>query len=98
MTKEPLVRGDADLCVCDLAVAGLSAQLPHQLADLCDGLGGNGFAEAAKPAACVHRDTAPDCGVAVSQQALGFAGLAQADVLVPIELERRRQFVAFLEL
>ena len=77
----------------DLAAGGLAPQLPDQLAHLGDGLGGDGLAEAGQPAARVDRDPAPDGGVAVAEQALGLALLAQADVLVPVELEGRGQVV-----
>ena len=76
-----------------LAAAGLAPQLPGDLAHLGDGLGGDGLAEAGEPAARVHRDAAADRGVARAQQRLGLALLAQADVLVPVELERGGEVV-----
>ena len=72
---------------------GLAPQLPDQLAHLGDGLGRDGLAEARQSAARVDRDPAPDGGVAVAEQALGLTLLAQADVLVPVELEGRREVV-----
>ena len=74
-------------------LAGLAAQLPGELADLRDRLRRDRFAEAGEAAARVHRDAAAERGVAVAQQLLGLARLAQADVLVPVELERGREVV-----
>ena len=69
-------------------------QLPGELAHLGEGLGGDGLAEAGQPAARVHRDAAADASVSPdAQQRLGLALGAQADVLVPVQLERGRQVV-----
>ena len=46
-----------------------------------------------KPAARVHRDATAEGGVAVAQQPLRLTLLAQAHVLVPVELQGRRQVV-----
>ncbi len=46
-----------------------------------------------RPAAGVDRHPAPDGGVAVAEQPLGLALLAQHDVLVPVELEGRGEVV-----
>src|SRR5207244_1087284 len=87
VTEQALVDGEADACTLDLAPLGLAPQLPGELADLGQGLGGHGLAEAGQPAAGVDGDTAADGGVAVVEQTLGLARLAEADVLVPVELE-----------
>ena len=89
MTEEPLVRGDARGRTLDLALARFSAQLPDQLTHLGDRLGGNRFSEARQAAARVDGDATPDGGVAVAQELFGFTGLAEADVLVPVEFEGR---------
>src|ERR671917_169858 len=48
--EQALVGGDADPGALDLATGGLALQLPGQLADLRDGLGRDGLAEAGQPA------------------------------------------------
>src|SRR5918999_2858255 len=45
VAEQALVDGEADGGTLDLAPVGLAAQLPGQLADLGDGLGGDGLAE-----------------------------------------------------
>ena len=94
MTEEPWPNRPwlaviADPGALDLPAGGLPPHLPDELAHLGDGLGGDGLAEARQPPARVHRDPAPERGVAVAQQPLGLALLAQSDVLVPVELEGR---------
>ena len=97
MPEQALVDGDPDLGAFHLATFRLAAQLPDELADLCNRLGRNGFAEARQAAAWVHRDASTQCGVAIVEQALRFTRLAQPDVLVPVELERRGQIVHLRE-
>ena len=72
---------------------GLAPELPDELADLGDGLGRDGLAEAGQATAGVDRDPAAHGGVPVAQQPLGLPLLAEADVLVPVELEGRREVV-----
>ena len=72
---------------------GPAPQLPDQLAHLGDGLGRDGLAEAGQPTAGVDRDAAAQGRVAVAEELLRLALLAQADVLVPVELEGGRQVV-----
>src|SRR5829696_1852059 len=91
--EQALVGGDAEPGALDLAALGPTLELPHELAHLGDGLGGDGLAEAREPSARVHRDPAADGGVAVVEQALGLTLLAQPDVLVPVELEGRGEVV-----
>ena len=74
MAEQALVGGDADAGVLDLAVGGLAAELPGELADLGEGLGGDGLAEAGQAARGVDRDAAADPGVAVVEELLGLAG------------------------
>src|SRR5690625_4579669 len=49
VAKQALVGGDAHLGTLDLAVAGLAAQLPGQLTDLGQRLGGHGLARTGQP-------------------------------------------------
>src|SRR5579872_1367522 len=56
VAEESLVGGDADTSAFHLATVGLPAQLPDELADLGDGLGRDGLAEAGEPAARVDGD------------------------------------------
>ena len=94
MAEQALVDGHTCGGALDLSSPGLPAQLPGDLAHLRDGLGGHGLAEARQSATRVHGDpVASEGGVAVVDEALGLPGLAQTDVLVPVELERRRQVV-----
>ena len=93
MAEQPLVGRDPQLRPFDLAPRGLAPQLPDQLANLGDRLRRDRLPETGQPAARVDRDASPDGGVAVAEEALGLTLLAQADVLVPVELERRRQVV-----
>src|SRR5687767_1351306 len=97
VAEQALVRGDARLRVRDLAVACLAAQLPRELAHLRDRLRGPRLAEAAGPARRVAGDPAAQRRGAAAQEALRLAGLAQADVLVPVELERGREIVDLRE-
>src|SRR5690625_6088400 len=55
VAKQALVGGDAHLGTLDLAVAGLAAQLPGQLTDLGQRLGGHGLAETRQPARAEER-------------------------------------------
>ena len=93
MAEQALVGRDADRGVLDLTAGGLPAQLPGEFADLRDRLGGDGLAEAGQSARRVDRDLAADGGRAAAQQRLGSALLAQPQVLVPVELQRRGQVV-----
>ena len=61
VAEQALVGGDADGRALDLAADGLALELPGQFADLGDGLGEDGFAEAGQPAGRVHRNLAADC-------------------------------------
>src|SRR3954447_11583515 len=84
VAEEALVHGDACLGAVDLAGAGLTSQLPDQLAPLREGLRRDGLTQAREAAARVDRDAlAADGRVAVVDEALGLARLAQPDVLVP---------------
>ena len=58
--EQALVGGDADRGALDLTAGRLTLELPGQLADLRDGLGGDGLAEAGQPAGRVDRDPAAD--------------------------------------
>ena len=93
VAEEALVDREAGLGPLDLAALGLAPELPGDLADLGDRLGRHGLAEAGEPAARVHRDAPADRRVAVVQQLLGLARLAEPDVLVPVELERGGEVV-----
>src|SRR6202034_2441754 len=77
----------------DLVPRGRAAELPDALAHLGDGLGGDGLAEARQAAGRIDRHPAPDGGGAVAQELLRLALAAQADVLVPVELEGGREVV-----
>lgn len=87
MPEQTLVGRDADSGPIDLTAGGLAPQLPDEFAHLGDGLGRNSLAEARQPAGRIDRDPATQCRVAVAEQLLGLALLAEADVLVPVELE-----------
>ena len=93
MPEQALVGGDADLGVLHLPAGGLTTQLPGQLADLSDRLGGDRLAEARQPARRVDRDLAADGGRAAAQQLLGLTLGAQPQVLLPVELQRGGQIV-----
>src|SRR5262249_5679679 len=84
--EESLVDREPDVRALDLALARFASQLPCDLAHLRQRLGGNGLAETRQAAARVHRDPAADRRRAVVHELLGFAGTAQPDVLVPVEL------------
>ena len=71
--------------------------MPRHFADLCKCLRGDGLTETREPTARVDRSAAADRRVAVMQKSLGLAGLAEADVLVPVELERAGQVVDLRE-
>src|SRR5688572_19625647 len=81
VTEEALVDREAGLGALDLAALGLPPELPRDLAHLGERLGGDRLPEAGQAAARVHGDPAADGGVAVVEQLLGLAGLAEADVL-----------------
>ena len=77
----------------DLAAGGLALELPGQLADLRDGLRGNGLAETRQAARRVDRDPAADRRRTAAQQLLGLALGAQPQVLIPVEFQRGGQVV-----
>src|SRR5271169_1208723 len=87
VAEQTLVGGDPDASAFDLTTGRLAAQLPHQLTHLRDRLGRDRLAEAGQSAACVHWHLAADRRRAAAQQPFGLALGAQADVLVPVELE-----------
>ena len=70
VAEQSLVGGDADGGALDLPAGGLTLQLPGELADLRDRLGGDGLAEAGQSARRVDRDPAADGGGAAAQQLL----------------------------
>src|SRR5262249_57461217 len=76
-----------------LAAGALPAHWPGGLEALGDRLGRHRLAEAGEAAARVHGDAAAERRRAVADQLLGIPRLAQADVLVPVELERRGEVV-----
>jgi hypothetical protein len=71
---------EAHLGVGDLALAGFAAQLPAELADLEEALGGGRLAERLEPATRVDGQLSGRCRLALLDQSLGLAGLAQAPV------------------
>ena len=91
MTEEALVHRDADLGTGDLAPGRLAAQLPRDLADLSECLCWHSFAETRKPAGRIHWHSSAKSGVPIGEQPLGLALFAEADVLVPVELESRNE-------
>src|SRR5947209_13695378 len=93
MAEQALVGGQARRRTLDLPLPRLASKLPHDLADLRERLSRHRLAEASQPTRGVDRDAAADRRVTVVQQAFGLTRLAQADVLVPVELERTRQVV-----
>ena len=93
MPEQTLVGGDRDRGAVDLVPGGSAPQLPHALAHLGDRLRRDGLAEAREAARGVHRHPATERGGAVAQQLLRLALAAQADVLVPVELERGGEVV-----
>ena len=93
VSEQSLIGGDADLGALHLTAGGLALQLPGELADLRDRLCRNGFAEAGQPTGRVDRNPAPDGGRPTAQQLLGLALRAQAEVLVPVQLQRGGQVV-----
>ena len=93
MSEQPLICRDARFGAIDLAVTGLAAELPGQLADLRDRLRRDGLAETTEPAARVDGNASSKGRVAVAEHLLGLAGFAETDILVPIEFEGRRQIV-----
>src|SRR5688572_15878775 len=93
VAEEALVDREAGRGALDLTALGLASELPGDLAHLGDRLGGHGLPEAGQATARVHRHPAPDRRVAVVEELLGLAGLAEADVLVPVELERGGEVV-----
>ena len=97
MSEQSLVGGDTDLGAFDLTAGGLTLELPGELADLRDRLGGNGFTEAGQAARCVDRNLAADGGRPTAQQFLGLTLGAQPEVLVPVQLQRGGQVVDLRE-
>src|SRR5690606_3678706 len=93
VTEQALVHRDARAGALDLTSLGLSPKLPRQLAHLRDRLRRDRLAEAREPPARVDRDAAAEGGGAGTEQLLRPARLAQADVLVPVQLQGRRQVV-----
>ena len=86
MPEQPLIRRDSHTGTFDLSALRLAAQLPDALADLGDRLCGDRLSEARQSARRVHGHPPTELGVAVTQELLGLARLAEADVLVPVEL------------
>src|SRR5688572_31316691 len=72
---------------------GLTTELPRELAHLRNRLGRDRLTEAGETARRVDRDAATDRGRAAAEQGLGLAARTQPDVLVPVELECRREVV-----
>ena len=93
MSEQSLIGGDADGGALDLAAGGLTLQLPGQLADLRDGLGGDRLAETRKAAGRVDRNAATDRRCAAAQQLLCLALRAKAKVLIPVQFQRGGQVV-----
>ena len=91
--KRPWFAVTPGACALDLSAAGLAADLPGELADLRDRLGGDRLSEAREAAARIHGNAAAQGRRPVVQQRLAPPGLAEADVLVPVELERGREVV-----
>ena len=97
MAEQALIHRDARAGVVHLAAVGLATQLPGELADLGDGLGGDGLTEAGEAATGVHRHPSAQCRRATAQQSLRFACLAQSDVLVPVQFQCGGQVVDLRE-
>ena len=93
MTEQTLIGGDAHLGVLHLATFGLASQLPGELAGLSNRLGGHGFAEAGQAARRIDRQSSAQRGGALPDHALGLARLAEAQVLVPVELQSGGQVI-----
>src|SRR5580698_5696340 len=93
MPEQALVGRDGHASPLDLVPGGGAPELPDALAHLGDGLGRDGFAETGEAPRRVDRHPAPERGGAVAQELLRLALAAQTDVLVPVELEGRRQVV-----
>ena len=67
--------------------------LPGRLANLGDGLRGNGFPETRRALRGIDRDPPADrCGAA-AQQLLCLAPVAQTEMFVPVEFECGREVV-----
>src|SRR3546814_6170797 len=77
VAEEALVDGEAGAGALHLAALGLAAELPGDLADLRDGLGRDGLAEARQPTRRVARDAPAAGGVAVAQELLGLTGRSE---------------------
>src|SRR4051794_23232622 len=75
----------ADPGAWNLAALGLPAQLPDQLADLQDALGGGGLTEGEEAAARVDRERPLDSEVALLDQAVGLPRLEEPELLGPGE-------------
>ncbi len=99
MTEEPWpnrpwLAADADPGPSTWRPAGLATELPRDLAHLGQRLGRHRLAEARQAARRVDRDAAADRRVAaVAQQRSASPVGAEAEVLVPVELERGGQVV-----
>ena len=93
MAEQALVGGDADGGALDLAARRLALELPGQLADLSDGLRGDGLAEARQATGRVDRDAAADGGGAAAQQLLGLTLRAQSEVFIPVQFQRGGEVV-----
>ena len=91
--EQALVGRDGHPGPLHLVPGGGAPELPDALADLGDRLGRDGLAEAGEAARGVDGHPAPQGRGAVAEQLLGLALAAQADVLVPVELERGREVV-----
>src|SRR6202022_5011074 len=88
VAEQALVGGDPDSGALDLPARCLALELPGQLADLRDGLGGDGFAEAGQTTGRVDRDPAADGRRAAAQQLFGLALRTETEVLIPVQLQR----------
>ena len=66
MPEQALVGGNADAGALDLASPGLAPELPGELTDLGDRLGGHGLTERTKATRRVDGKAAADLGDAVA--------------------------------
>ena len=93
MVKQALVGGDTDLRSLDLPVAGLPAQLPGELTNLCQGLSRDSFAETGQTPGDVNRNPAAQRRVAAPQPGRRLSPGDELQVLDPVEFKRRGQVV-----
>ena len=93
MAEQALVGRDPDPGTVHLASARFTPKLPGQFADLGDRLRRHRFTEGPEAAGRVDWQPAPDLGDAIPQQLLGLAFGAEAQLLVPVQLEARRKVV-----